>query len=74
MTSLSQSGRSTQTLGGVVTQQTPNQSTGATVVQPSVQVSGSYQGSTPGPKLPSGTVTLSLVEAVRRGLELNLGR
>ncbi len=43
------------------------------MVQPSVQVSGNYQGSVPGPGLPPGTVTLSLVEAVRRGLEVNLG-
>lgn len=67
------SGRSAQSVGSVATQQTPTQSTGANVIQPSVMVTGSYQGSVPGQEPAAGTVTLSLVDAVRRGLEVNLG-
>ncbi len=67
------SGRTAQSSGMVGTQQTTAQGQGASVVQPSLQVSGSFSGSTPGPALPPGEVKLSLSEAVTRGLEVNLG-
>ncbi len=43
------------------------------MVQPSLQVSGTYSGSAAGPELPAGEVKLGLAEAVRRGLQVNLG-
>lgn len=69
------SGRTAQTSGTVGTQQSTSQGTGtgASVVQPSLQVNGSFNGSAPGPELPPGDVKLSLAEAVKRGLEVNLG-
>lgn len=67
------SGRTGQSPGSVATQQMPTQGSGATVIQPSVQVFGSFQGSIPGQESATGPVTLSLVDAVRRGLEVNLG-
>ena len=72
-TQLSPSGRTSQSSGMVNAQQSTGQGQGASVVQPSVQVSGSFAGSTLGPELPSGEVKLSLSEAVHRGLVVNLG-
>ena len=67
------SGRTAQSSGTVNTQQSTAQGTGASVVQPSLQVSGPYSGSASGPELPAGEVKLGLAEAVRRGLQVNLG-
>ncbi len=67
------SGRAAQSSGIVSTQQATGQGQGASVVQPSLQVSGSFSGSTPGSELPPGEVRLSLSEAVKRGLQVNLG-
>ncbi len=38
----------------------------------SIQVQGAYQGSIPGPAVPSGPVALTLDEALKRGLTYNL--
>lgn len=67
------SGRSAQSSGTVGAMQSTGQGGGASVVQPSVQVNGSFSGSTPGPELPPGDVKLSLSQAVARGLQVNLG-
>ena len=67
------SGRTAQSSGIVSTQQATGQGQGASVVQPSLQVNGSFSGSMPGSELPPGQVKLSLAEAVKRGLQVNLG-
>lgn len=67
------SGRTQQSSGSVNSQQTTSQSTGADVVQPSVNVTGNYVGSINLRNLPSGPLKLSLVEAVKLGLQANLG-
>ncbi len=67
------SGRTAQSSGSVDTQQTTAQGQGASVVQPSIQVSGALSGSIQGPELPPGQVKISLSEAVKRGLQVNLG-
>ena len=66
------SGRSVPSIGTVSSQQVTSL-VGADVVQPSVAVTGSYQGSIPGAAVPSGPLKLSLVDAVKRGLQTNLG-
>jgi outer membrane protein TolC len=60
---------------GVSVEQSATPPPGASVNTVNVQVhaQGPYSGSVIGANPPSGTVTLSLVEAVRRGLETNLG-
>ena len=73
---LPQSGRATQQAAGTVnTQQNTSQgqSQSTSVVQPSVQVNGAFSGSVQGPQLPPGPVKLSLADAVKRGLSVNLG-
>ncbi len=67
------SGRAMQSAGVVSSQQETSLGTGANVLQPSVTVTGNYQGSVPGPPVPSGPVRLSLSDAVKRGLQTNLG-
>src|SRR3984957_12690935 len=67
------SGRETQTSGTVSSQQTTSPGTSTSVLQPSVTVTGSYQGSVPGSLIPAGPVRLSLPDAVKRGLQTNLG-
>jgi outer membrane protein TolC len=67
------SGRTAQSSGSVGAQQETGQNQGASVVQPSLQVNGTFSGSRLGPQLPEGRVKLSLSEAVKRGLEVNLG-
>jgi hypothetical protein len=42
-------------------------------VNSTIQVSGSYQGSTPDPNAPQGPLTLNIEDAIRRGLRFNLG-
>jgi outer membrane protein TolC len=67
------SGHNVQTSGTVSSQQTTSPATSTSVLQPSVTVTGNYQGSVPGPPIPAGPVRLSLSDAVRRGLQTNLG-
>ncbi len=65
------SGRTNQ-LGAVGTQQSANGAGGASTITSSVQVTGSYQGSVPGGNVGSGPISLTLAEAVKRGLATNL--
>jgi outer membrane protein TolC len=60
---------------GVSVQQTATPPQGASVntVNIQIQAQGPYSGSVIGPNPPTGTVTLTLTDAVRRGLESNLG-
>jgi hypothetical protein len=67
------SGRTMEPSGTVNSQQTTSPSSTTSVLQPSVTVTGNYQGSINGPALPSGPVKLSLADAVKRGLQTNLG-
>ena len=66
------SGRTGQT-GNVKATQSPlpGVTTGVETVSPNIQVQGSYTGSTRGASVPAGT--LSFTDAIRRGLEYNLG-
>jgi outer membrane protein TolC len=59
--------------GSVVTQQTANPGSGVSTVNSSVQVSGSLAGSVAASDVPPGAVSLTLRDAVRRGLATNLG-
>lgn len=58
--------------GSASVQQSPS-AAGANTVNTQVQVGGNLQGSVPNSNWPAGPVTLTLVTAVRRGLETNLG-
>jgi outer membrane protein TolC len=58
--------------GSVSVQQSAS-AVGANTVNSAVPIGGNLQGSVPGPKAPAGPVTLKLTDAVRRGLESNLG-
>lgn len=49
------------------------QSTGVDTVTSTVQITGNYQGSVPASNVPDGPVTLTLADAVQRGLKFNLG-
>jgi outer membrane protein TolC len=66
------SGRSSQSIGQVSTQQMTLPA-GTSVLQPSVMVVGNYQGSVPGTPVMSGSLRLSMADAVKRGLQTNLG-
>src|SRR3984957_8173317 len=66
------SGRSMLPSGTVSSQQTTSGISNS-VLQPSVTVTGNYQGSIPGTSIPTGSVRLSLSDAVKRGLQTNLG-
>jgi outer membrane protein TolC len=68
---LPQSGRAT-TAGTVIVQQSTVPS-GVDTISSSTQVSGNLQGSVPGPVLPPGPISLSLTDAVKMGLQTNLG-
>ena len=72
-TSIPLSGR--QQSGTVTTQQSAQPGSGGSVevVSPSIQVQGPYAGSVRDPSA-TGPMALSLAEAVRRGLEFNLGQ
>jgi outer membrane protein TolC len=69
--SLSTSGRSSLSIGQVGVQQMTSLA-GASVVQPSVVVTGNYQGSVPTEPV-SGPLHLSIADAVKLGLRTNLG-
>ena len=68
---LPQSGRM-NTAGSVSVQQSATPA-GADTISTSVQPSGNLQGSVPGAAPPPGAVVLTLADAVRRGLQTNLG-
>lgn len=58
--------------GSVSVEQTTAPS-GADTLTSSVQIGGDLQGSVPGAVPPSGAITLTLADAVKRGLQTNLG-
>lgn len=68
---LSPSGR--MQVGSVAAQQSASGAGGVSTVTTSVAVSGDFLGSVPAGSVPGGTISLTLAEAVRRGLESNLG-
>lgn len=70
-TPLPLSGRGTEP-GSVSTVETTG-SSGIETLNSSVQVDGNFQGSVPSSNVPAGAITLTLAEAVRRGLDTNLG-
>jgi len=57
-------------------QQSATPPTGSSVntLNTQISVQGAYSGSALDPNAPSGSITLTLAEAVRRGLEFNLGK
>ncbi len=59
--------------GTVDVQQSAATGTGVSTITTSVQTAGDFSGSVPGPHLPNGPITLSLADAVQRGLVVNLG-
>ena len=65
------SGRSMLPSGTVSSQQTTSGISNS-ILQPSVTVTGNYQGSVPGTSIPAGPVRLSLPDAVSRQLGLRL--
>ncbi len=69
---LPSSGRN-QSVGAVSAQQMTSQGSGAMVVQPSVNVMGTYSGSVVQPGQLPNPLQLSLADAVQRGLRANLG-
>jgi len=62
--------------GGPSVQQSANPAMTSSVntLNTQVRVQGGYGGSTLAPNPPSGSLTLTLADAVRRGLEFNLGK
>ena len=70
---LPSSGRMGQSSGQVSSQQIPSAGSGVGVIQPSVMVTGGYAGSTPPSSSLKGPFQLSLFDAVKLGLEFNLG-
>lgn len=68
---LPQSGRMSPAGSASVQQSTS--SAGVDTINTSVQVSGDLQGSVPSTNVPAGPITLTLADAVRRGLQTNLG-
>lgn len=71
-TPLPLSGRSAQA-GSVSSQQNANEGSGVSTVQSSIQVSGDFQGGIPAANAPAGPITLTLSDAVKKGLRANLG-
>ena len=63
--------------GSVEAQQSTDGSTGSTssvnTLNSTIQVSGSFAGSIPDPKAPQGSLTLTIADAIHRGLQFNLG-
>ncbi len=66
-----------QTSGSVEAQQYTSGSAGngssVNTLNSTISVSGDYLGSVPGPKMGLGPLTLTIADAVRRGLQYNLG-
>jgi outer membrane protein TolC len=71
-TVLPQSGRGIEN-GSAAAEQSASAEGGVSTVTSSVQVSGAFQGSTPASDVPAGAISLTLADAVRRGLATNLG-
>jgi hypothetical protein len=67
------SGRTMEPTGSVSSQQTTSTGTGSSILQPSVTVTGNFQGSIPGAPVLTGPLRLSLSDAVKRGVVTNLG-
>ncbi len=65
----------TSTGSNVQVQQSANGAASSSVdtVNSSIQVSGAYQGSIPSPNIPQGPMTLTIADAIQRGLRFNLG-
>jgi outer membrane protein TolC len=63
--------------GSVEAQQSTAGSAGSSssvnTLNSTIQLSGNYQGSVPDPKAPHGSLTLTIGDAIRRGLQFNLG-
>jgi outer membrane protein TolC len=59
--------------GTVITQQQAGPTAGTNVVRSSIQIGGDFQGSVQSDKIPAGPVTLTLADAVKLGLDANLG-
>ncbi len=59
--------------GAVSTQQTPVAGSGPATLNSNIQVNGDFAGSVLGKDWPPGPVTLTLADAVKRGLAANLG-
>jgi len=72
-TQLSLSGYS-QSGASVQQSSSPSTSSSVNTINTQVSVQGAFSGSALDPHSPSGTVTLTLDEAIRRGLEFNLGK
>jgi outer membrane protein TolC len=70
-TQLPESGRLAP--GSVTTQQQASPTPGTNVVRSSIQIGGDFEGSVQSDKIPAGTVTLTLADAVKLGLAANLG-
>jgi outer membrane protein TolC len=66
---------SSRQAGGITVQQsaTPPPGSSVNTINTQIQVPGGYSGSIPGKDLPSGSITLTLADAVHRGLATNLG-
>jgi outer membrane protein TolC len=66
-----------QSGGSVEAQQSTGGSAGSSssvnTLNSTIQVSGSFQGSIPDAKAPQGPLTLTIADAIRRGLQFNLG-
>jgi outer membrane protein TolC len=66
-----------QSAGTVEAQQSTAGSAGSTssvnTLNSTIQVSGSFAGSIPDPKAPQGLLTLTIADAIHRGLQFNLG-
>jgi outer membrane protein TolC len=63
--------------GSVEAQQSTAGSAGSSssvnTINSTIQLSGSYEGSIPDPKAPKGSLTLTIADAINRGLRFNLG-
>jgi hypothetical protein len=59
--------------GGVTASENANPGTGVTTLNSSVSVSGDFTGAVPARDVPTGPLSLTLADAVRRGLAANLG-
>lgn len=59
--------------GSVTAEQNSSSGGGVATVNSSIEVSGNFAGSVPASEAPGGAVTLTLSEAVKRGLRANLG-